>query len=133
MNKQNFKYVIQHTKSGQVIDYCETLEQAESWKKECSCEVIEIKNASCVKVIYTEVGGPWGYGHQEESFATYGGIKPCISHLCAWMQESARTFGPDWREVRDFFNYCRLYVNGEDKSDWFFKQVAKIKPKTLFV
>lgn len=120
-------YAIQLTSNGQLVDLCESKEQAASWIKKYPVEVVDTTNASCIEVIYTELGGPQGYGHQEPSFTTYGSLVPCMKNLFKWMQESARTFGPDWREIRDFFNHCRLYVNHEDKSNWLFKQVDKIQ------
>jgi len=126
-----YKYAILH--KGQVIDYCDTPDQAKYWLSEPNTELVEIAKASKVVVQYTELSGPWGYGHQEESFATYGALLPCIRRLCAWIQEEARTFGPDPREIRDFFKYCRLYINGEDKSEWLWKQIDKLNLKTLYV
>lgn len=127
------RYAIQNKHSGQLIDYCETKEQAIHWLTSYPVELVEVAKASKVVVEYTELSGPWGYGHQEESFCTYGGLLPCVRRLCTWMQNIARTFGPDPREIRDFFKYCRLYVNGEDKSEWLFKQVDKLDLKTLYV
>ena len=129
------KYAIQHKISGQVVDYCETRDQASYWldMKEDKLEVVEIANASKVEVIYTELGGPWGYGHQESSFTTYGGLLPCIRRLISWMQREARVWGPDPRDVRDYFKNCRLYVNGEDKFEWFYNQYQKLDLKSLYV
>ena len=127
------RYAVQNRNSGQLIDYCETKEQALNWITSYPVEVVEIEKASKVAVEYTELSGPWGYGHQEESFITYGGLLPCIRRLIKWMQSIASTFGPDPREIRDFFKYCRLYINGEDKSEWLFKQVSKLDMKTLYV
>jgi len=119
--------------NGRVIDYCDDPSQATYWMSQGPVEVVEIANASKVKVIYTELSGPWGYGHQEESFATYGGLLPCVRRLYKWIQEQARFWGPDPREIRDFFKYCRLYINEEDKSDWLFKQIDKLDLKALYV
>jgi len=126
-----YKYAILH--NGQVIDYCNTPEQAEHWLSEPNTEMVEIAKASKVRVEYTELSGPWGYGHQEESFATYGALLPCIRRLIKWMQSTARTFGPDPREIKDFFRHCRLYVNGKDKSEWLWEQMNKLDLKTLYV
>ena len=127
------KYAIQLKNSGQVIDYCDTKEQAQKWLDSYQMiEAVDIDCASKLVVTYTELGGPWGYGHQEDSFTTYGGLKHCISNLCKWMQSTARTFGPDARDVRDFFRHCRLYVNGTDKSSWLFSKIDKIDTKTIF-
>jgi len=126
-----YKYAILH--KGQVIDYCDTPDQAKYWLSEPNTELVEIAKASKVVVQYTELSGPWGYGHQEESFATYGALLPCIRRLYTWIQEEARTFGPDVREIKDFFRHCRLYINGEDKSEWMWKQTSKLDLKTLYV
>ena len=64
------KYAIQHKISGQVIDYCETRDQAQWFLNQSNkFELVEIANASKVEVIYTELGGPSGYGHQEPSLS----------------------------------------------------------------
>lgn len=127
------KYAIQNKRSGQLIDYCETREQVLSWLTSYPVEAIEIEKASKVAVEYTELSGPWGYGHQEESFCTYGGLLTCIRRLIKWMQSTASTFGPDAREIKDFFRHCRLYVNGENKSEWLWEQMNKLDLKTLYV
>lgn len=126
------KYAIQLKESGQLIDYCDTNEQAKFFLDNYPVELIEIDKASKIKVVYTELSGPWGYGHQETSFTTYGGLSHCITNLYKWMQSTARTFGPDAREVRDYFRHCRLYVNGDDKSQWLFSQIDKIDIKTIY-
>lgn len=130
-----YKYAIQHKVSGQVVDYCDTMEQAAYWlnMEEDNLEVVEIANSSKIEVIYTELGGPWGYGHQEPSFTTYGGLLPCIRRLYKWMQEEACVWGPDPRDIRDYFKNCRLYVNGEDKFEWFYQQYQKLDLKNLYV
>lgn len=125
-------YAIQNKNSGQLIDYCNR-EQAIKWLASYPVEAVEIEKASKVAVEYTELSGPWGYGHQEESFCTYGALLLCIRRLIKWMQGIASTFGPDAREIKDFFRHCRLYVNGEDKSEWLFEQANKLDIKTLYV
>lgn len=127
------KYAIQNRNSGQLIDYCETEEQALNWLVSYPVEAIKIENASKVSVQYTELSGPWGYGHQEESFITYGGLLLCIRRLIRWMQSIASTFGPDARDIKDFFEHCRLYVNGENRSEWMWEQASKLDLKTLYV
>ena len=128
------RYAIQHKHSGQLIDYCDTKEQVQKWLNSYHMiEAVDIDHASKLSVQYTELGGPWGYGHQEDSFITYGGLKRCVINLTKWMQSIARTFGPDARDVRDFFRHCRLYINGEDKSSWLFSQIDKIDTKTLYI
>lgn len=127
------KYAIQNKRSGQLIDYCETKEQVLSWLTSYPVEAVEIEKSSKVAVEYTELSGPWGYGHQEESFCTYGGLLTCIRRLIKWMQSTASTFGPDAREIKDFFRHCRLYVNGENKSEWLWEQMNKLDLKTLYV
>ena len=128
-----FRYAIQHKASGQLVDYCHTLEQAAYWLNMGeSLEVVDMTNSSRVEVIYTELGGPNGYGHQEPSFTTYGALLPCVRKLYRWLQNEARFWGPDPRDVRDYLRHCALYINGEDKSEWLQRQVDNISIKTLF-
>lgn len=125
---------VQHKVSGQLIDLCETRDQAQFWTSHYKeVELVDTTNASKIEVIYTELGGPWGYGHQEPSFTTYGGLLPCIRRLISWMQKEVRVWGPDPRDVRDYFKHCRLYVNGEDKFDWWYNQYQKLDLKSLYV
>lgn len=126
-------YAVQRKDNGQVVDYCETKEQAKWWLDHYEFLEVVNTNLSHVTVSYAELGGPNGYGHQEESFATYGGLLKCIINLYKWMQETARTFGPDARDIRDFFRHCSLYVNGQDKTDWLIKQIGKLTIKELYV
>ena len=126
-----YKYAILY--KGQVLDYCNTKEQATYWMKMNKVELVEIANASKVEVIYTELGGPNGYGHQEPSFTTYGGLLPCVRRLYSWMQSEASIWGPDARDIRDYFRHCRLYINGEDKSAWLFRQIDNIDIKAIYV
>lgn len=130
----NMKYAILSKSNGQLIDYCESIEQADWFVNQPNVfELVEIANASKVEVIYTELGGPWGYGHQEPSFVTYGGLLPCIRRLYKWIQEEARFWGPDPRNICDYFKNCRLYVNGEDKFNWWYDQYQKLDLKSLYV
>lgn len=126
------RYAIQSKNNGQVIDYCDIKEQAEYWLKNHPVELVDTTISSKLTVIYTELGGPYGYGHQEDSFTTYGGLKHCIANLCKWMQSTARTFGPDAREVKDFFRHCKLYINDQDRSSWLLSQIDKINIKTIY-
>ena len=123
---------IQTIQNGQVIDYCETKDQASWWLNNQPVEAIDTTLATKVEVIYTELGGPWGYGHQEPSFTTYGGLLKCIRHLINWMKSIANTFGPDPREIKDYFKHCRLYINGDDHSEWLWRQMNKVDIKTIF-
>ena len=128
-----YKYAIQNKESGQLMDYCDTEEQVQWWLGNYQIvEIVDINHASKIIVTYTELGGPWGYGHQEEPFTTYGGLKACISNLCKWMQSTASTFGPDARDVKDFFRHCSLYVNDTNKTQWLLGQIGKIDNKTIF-
>ena len=128
------KYAILHKTSGQLMDYCESIEQAKWFTDQPDLfELVDTAHASKVEVIYTELGGPWGYGHQEPSFITYGGLLPCIRRLCKWMKEEAHTWGPDPRDIYDYFRNCRLYVNGEDKFEWWYDQYQKLNMKSLYV
>ena len=126
------RYAIQFKDNGRVIDYCETREQAEHWLNNYQVEIVDTTKSAKVTVTYTELGGPWGYGHQEESFATFGALLPCVRNLIKWMLETARTFGPDARDVKDFFRHCSLYVNDTNKTQWLLGQVDKIDTKTIF-
>ena len=128
------KYAILSKSNGQLIDYCESTEQADWFVNQPDkFELVDTIHSSKIEVIYTELGGPWGYGHQEPSFTTYGGLLPCIRRLYKWMQEEARIWGPDPRDIRDYFKNCRLYVNGEDKFEWFYQQYQKLDLKSLYV
>lgn len=126
-----YKYAILY--KGQLLDYCNTKEQATYWIKTNKVNLVEIANASKIEVVYTELGGPYGYGHQEPSFTTYGGLLPCMRNLIKWMQNTARVFGPNARDIKDYFRHCRLYINGKDKSAWLFKQIDNIDINTLYV
>lgn len=127
------KYAIQLKETGQVIDYCETKEQAKWWLAHHPVELVDTTKSSKVIVNYAEMGGPQGYGHAEESFATYGALVPCIRNLILWMQNTARTFGPDARDIRDFFRHCSLTVNDKDKTDWLLSQIEKLSIKVLYL
>ena len=124
---------IQAVTNGHLIDYCETKEQAQWFLDQPEkFELIDVEHSSKIEVIYTELGGPSGYGHQESSFTTHGGLLRCVRNLIKWMQDSARIFGPDARDIRDFFQHCNLYVNGEDKSSWLWKQLESLSIKTIY-
>ena len=127
-----YNFAIQHKASGQLIDYCETKEQVKQWLSNYPVECIDLNNASKLSVWCTELGGPYGYGHQEESFCTYGSLKKCIRNLYKWMQQTTRTFGPDARDIKDFFRHCSLTINGEDKTSWILKQVEGLSNKTIY-
>ena len=128
------KYAILSKSNGQLMDYCESIEQANWFVNQPDVfELVDTTHSSKIEVIYTELGGPNGYGHQEPSFTTYGGLLPCIRRLYKWMQEEARVWGPDPRDIRDYFKNCRLYVNGEDKFDWWYNQYQKLDLKSLYV
>lgn len=127
-------YAIQRVDNGEVIDYCETLEQAKYWLslENPKFEVVSTK-LSKITVVYTELGGPNGYGHQEESFVTYGGITRCIINLYKWVQRTTSIFGPDARDIRDYFRRCSVNVNGKDKTEWFISQLEKLDRKLLYL
>ena len=127
MTTQIRKYAVQRIDNGQVIDYVDTLEQASFWiQREEGFEIIPT-NTSSIVVTYTELGGPNGYGHQEESFATYGGIIRCIINLYKWANQEVSVWGPDLRDVKDYFRRCHVTVNGQNKTEWFLAQVDKLK------
>lgn len=121
-------YAIQRLDNGQVFDYCETKEQASYWlnMNNPKFELVPT-NLSNIVVTYTELGGPHGYGHQECSFETYGGITRCMINLYKWVQREISIWGPDLRDIKDYLKKCRVVVNGEDKSEWFLAQVDKMK------
>ena len=127
-----YKYAIQFKQTGQVIDYCDTVEQAEYWIKNHPVELVDTTKTTKLSVTYTELSGPWGYGHQEESFATYGGLKRCITNLINWMKSEANVWGPDTRDIKDYFRHCSLYINGKNKTEWLLSQIDKIDRKTIF-
>lgn len=83
-------------------------------------------NTSSIIVTYTEFGRPNGYGHQEESFATYGGIVRCIVNLYKWAIKEASFWGPSPRDIKDYLKKCSVTVNGQDKTAWFLSQVDKL-------
>ena len=126
------KYAIQFKNNGQVIDYCDTIEQAQYWLKKHDVELVDTTKTSKLSVTYTELGGPWGYGHQEESFATYGGLKRCIINLYKWMQSEACVWGPDVRDIKNCFRHCSLYINNKNKTQWLLNQVDKIDRNIIF-
>ena len=127
-----YKYAIQFKQTGQVIDYCDTVEQAEYWIKNHPVELVDTTKTTKLSVTYTELSGPWGYGHQEESFATYGGLKRCITNLINWMKSEANVWGPDTRDIKDYFRHCSLYINNENKTQWLLNQINKIDRNTIF-
>lgn len=109
-----------------VLDKCDNISDFSNWIEWCKnkgirYKIVDMSKASSIKVYYTEMGGSSGYGHQEVSFEMYGGIVTCLHCLGNWAKDIQSTFGPDYRDIRDFFKQCRCYVNGEDKSEWFWK------------
>lgn len=130
------RYAVQRKDNGQVVDKCEEKEQAKWWLETYPNEVelIDTKDLSCVYVTYTELGGPWGYGHQEESFRTYGALVRCLINLEKFIQEYTKSFGPDPRDVYDYFRHCSLVVNGKSRTEWFHKVYThKIDMHTLYI
>ena len=119
-------YAILVHKNYDVLDICENYQDALGIKSkllehepELYIQIVDTDKSSHLKVTYTELGGPWGYGHKEVSFETYGGIKECLIRLVNWVKETERVFGPDWRDVRDYFRKCNVYINNQDKTRWF--------------
>ena len=122
-------YSIQRKSNGANIMNVSTGEEAqELLKKNPEFEIVPT-NTSCIIVRYTELGGPNGYGHDEESFRTYGGITRCFINLMKWVNETIRTFGPDYREIKDFFKHCSIEVNGEDQTSSFMDKIHEIVSK----
>ena len=132
----NARYAIQRISNGEVVEKVDKKEDAK-WFLETYPEVfelIDIQNLSCVVVDYAEVGGPWGYGHQEESFRTYGSLVRCMINLEKFVQEYTRTFGPDPHDIYDYFRHCSLTVNGKDRTEWFHKVYThKIDMHKLYI
>lgn len=71
--------------------------------------------------------------NQEVSFETYGPLKVCIRRLYKWMQEESSFWGPDPRDVRDYFKHCTLYINEKSYTNWFQRQVESINMRTLYI
>lgn len=82
-------------------------------------EIAECESLSHLVVSYTELSTPNMYGHHEISFETYGGIVTVLNRLVNWVKHTERVFGPDWRDVRDYFRHCTVMINGQDKTEWF--------------
>ena len=123
------KYAIQRISTGQVIDYVDSPEQASLCiQREEGFEIIPT-NTSSIVVTYAELGGPNGYGHQEEAFATYGGIVRCIINLYKWAINEAYFWGPSPRDIRDYLGKCQVTANGQDKTRWFLSQVDKLNSR----
>lgn len=126
---------LQHKASGQLICYYDSMGQAREMypdMPECLC-LVDTDKAIKLEVVYTELGGPWGYGTKSPEFTTYGPLKGVIRKLIIWMKETTRTFGPDPRDVKDFFRHCSLTVGGENKTDWILRQVENINLKNLYL
>lgn len=128
------KYAVQVKSNGQLVDLFDTLESAQKMvdNSKVNLEIIDTTNASHIVVRYVELGGPNGYGCDSPEFTTYGGLTRVIINLYKWVKDSARIFGPDYREVQDFFRHCQLSVNNVDKTDWLLRQADKMKDK-IFV
>ena len=122
-------YSIQRIDDGTHIMHVNTVEEAQGFlKKYPECECVST-NTSCVIVRYSEPSGPHGYGHSEESFRTYGGIIRCFINLRKWVNEIVRTFGPDYRDIQDFFRHCSVEVNGKDLTSVFIDDINKLVNK----
>lgn len=127
-------YSIQRRDDGTHIMHVGTIEEAQDFLKKYPDYEAVPTNTSCIVVRYAELGGPWGYGHAEESFRTYGGIIRCYINLIKWINDAIRTFGPDYREIKEFFKYCHLEVNEENKTTEFLEYINKmITKKYLYI
>lgn len=129
MNAHNKKkYAVQRIDNGQVIDYVDSPEQASFWiQREEGFEIVPTNTSSVVVVAYTELGGPNGYGHQEEPFKTHGGIVRCIINLYKWVKQEVSVWGPNLWEVKSYFRRCHVTVNGQDETEWFLTQIDKLE------
>ena len=127
-------YSIQRRDNGVHIMHVDTIEKAQNFlKKYPECECVST-NTSYVIVRYCKPSGPYGYGHSEESFRTYGGIIRCYINLIKWVNDIIRTFGPDYREIKEFFKYCHLEINEENKTTEFLEYINKmITKKYLYI
>lgn len=127
-------YSIQRIDDGTHIMHVNTIEEAQDFlKKYPECECVST-NTSYVIVRYFEPSGPHGYGHSEESFRTYGGIVRCFINLRKWVNEIVRTFGPNYRDIQDFFRHCSVEVNGKDLTSAFIADINKlITKKYLYI
>jgi hypothetical protein len=132
-------YAVQFKVSGQLVYCCDTQEEAVSFvRTNPNLETINTDNLIKVSVQYTELGRPRGYGHQEESFASYGSLNRVTSNLFRWAKETTSTFGPDYRDIKDFFKNCkvRLIINNQeiDLTETFNKEfVDKLDRKILYL
>lgn len=122
-------YSIQRRDDGVHIMHVNTIEEANKFLQQYPEYEAVSTNTSCIVVRYTELGGPWGYGHQEESFRTYGETNQCFINLRKWVNSTARIFGPDYRDIQDFFRHCSVEVNGEDLTSVFIYNVNKLITK----
>lgn len=133
-------YAIQFKVSGQLVYCCDTQEEAVSFvRTNPNLEVINTNNLLKVSVNYTELGGPNGYGHQEESFASYGSLNRVTYNLFKWAKETTSIFGPNYMDIKDFFKNCkvRLIINNQEEIDLtetFNKEfVDKLNNKILYL
>lgn len=133
-------YAIQFKVSGQLVYCCDTQEEAVSFvKTNPNLETINTDNLIKVSVQYTELGGPNGYGHQEESFVSYGSLNRITSNLFKWAKKTTSTFGPNYMDIKDFFKNCkvRLIINNQEEVDitnQFNKEfVDKLNRKILYL
>ena len=133
-------YAIQLKVSGQLVYCCDTQKEAINFARtNPNLEVINTNNSLKVSVIYTELGGPQGYGHQEESFCSYGSLNRVVSNLFKWAKETTSVFGPNYIDIKDFFKNCkvRLIVNNQEEIDLtetFNKEfVDKLNNKILYL
>ena len=119
-------YSVQRRDNGVHIMYVNTIEEAQDFlKKYPECECVSTAT-SCIVVRYTELGGPHGYGHAEESFRTYGGIVRCFINLRKWVNSTTRVFGPDYKDILNFFRHCSVEVNGKDLTSVFMNDINKL-------
>ena len=87
---------------------------------------------------YTEPSGPHGYGHKEETFKCEGSLNDCIRKYYEWVFESTRIFGPDYRDIKNYFSNCRglaIYdnINIVDISSELIKLCETFKKDILYL
>lgn len=65
-----------------------------------------------LEIIYTELSGPNGYGCQCPEVSVEGSLNDIIREIHKWIGSSMSIFGPDPRDIKDYFKNCRAYIDG---------------------
>lgn len=127
------EYSIQRIDNGNMVDIFPSLESAQPILSRYP-DILEAvpTNTSKLEVYYVELAGPSGYGCNIPEFTTYGGVKRVIINFIKWAMHSAEVFGPDKRDIRDFYRNLRIYINDENHSDWWDKNYQQLVDKYGF-